>query len=298
MLDAYDAIELYGLTENGTDDLPIPSDDELRDQIVSETFETLIGGLQGTGLASEIEPIAHGLATLMQRRAKLLSDQADRLKVKIKGLIEVQDGSEIAEVELEKASDAFTALSEKAGAIEIMAERMAQCYEAETGQAYTPVTGSRTSRDAKDTGAVFEAKQLLAEADRKSAEKHQVTGPKVAVTGDVKATDIETVYQKLDRTLEKYPDMVLCHKGNTGGVERIAATWARNRKVNQVLFRPNWKGHGRAAPFRANDDLLAARPVGVILFGGNGVALNLGQKAEEMRIKVARFDLKQDEAGD
>lgn len=41
----YDAIELFGLTENGTDDLIIPNDDALRDQIVLETFETLIGGL-------------------------------------------------------------------------------------------------------------------------------------------------------------------------------------------------------------------------------------------------------------
>ncbi|WP_342075122.1 DUF2493 domain-containing protein [Yoonia sp. SS1-5] len=292
MLDTYDAIELFGLTENGTDDLPIPSDDELQDQIVGETFETLIGGLQKTGLASEIEPLAHGLATLLQRRATQLDTQADKLKRKINGLIQAQDGSEIAEIELENASRAYEIVWEKAIAMALMAEKAATSYETETGRAYTPVTGSRSTKDALDTGAVFEAKQLLDKADREMAERNTITGPKIAVTGDTAATDHETIYAKLDRAHAKHPDMVLCHKGNTNGVERIAATWARNRKVPQVLFRPNWKGHGRAAPFKANDDLLAANPVGVILFGGNGAALNLGQKAEKRGIKVAAFDLK------
>lgn len=292
MLDAYDAIELFGLTENGTDDLPIPSDEELREKIVAEAFETLVGGLQGTGLASEIEPMAHGLATLLQRRATLLEDQADKLKLKITALIRSQDGSEIAEQELEKATTEFEILTEKADAMGIMAEKAASSYEIETGQAYTPVTGSRTSKDAKATGAVFEAKQLLEAADRAAAEKHHVTGTKIAVTGDATTEDYHTIYAKLDLALRKHPDMILCHKGHTKGAERLAASWARNRKVDQILFRPNWKGHGKAAPFRANDDLLAAKPAGVIIFGGNGVALNLGQKAEEQGIKVVTFDLK------
>lgn len=291
MFDTYDEIELFGLTENGSDDLPIPSDDELQQHIVGEAFETLLGGLQSTGLASEIEPLAHGLATLLQRRATQLEAQADKLKLKINGLIQAQDGSEVAEIELDKASRAFEALWEKGLAMAIMAEKAASCYEIETGRAYTPVTGSRTTKDALDTGAVFEAKQLLEKADREQAARNTITGPKIAVTGDTATSDHETIYAKLDRAHEKHPDMVLCHKGNTNGVERIAATWARNRKVPQVLFRPNWKGHGRAAPFKANDDLLAANPVGVILFGGNGAALNLGQKAEQRGIKVASFEL-------
>lgn len=287
---AYDAIELFGLTENGTDDLIIPNDDELRDQIVLETFETLIGGLQGTGLASEIEPLAHGLATLLQRRATTLAEQADKHKRQIQGLIEAQDGSEVAEMELEKTSSRFETLWEKAEALKIMAEKAAQCYEIETGQAYTPVTGSRTTKDAQATGAVFEAKELLNRHDREQAERNKVEGPKIAITGDAEAKDCREIYRILDQTFAKYPDMVLCHKGHGKGVERIAATWARNNKVRQILFRPNWQGHGKAAPFKANDAILAAKPIGVLIFGGNGVAINLGQKAEEKGIKVGQFN--------
>ena len=285
----YDTIELFGLTENGTDDLIIPNDDELRDQIVLETFETLIGGLQGTGLASEIEPLAYGLATLLQRRATALDRNADRHKRQIQGLIEVQDGSEVAEMELEKTSSRFEILWEKAEALKIMAEKAAQCYEIETGRAYTPVTGNRTTKDALATGAVFEAKDLLNRHDREQAKRNKVKGPKIAIAGDPKAKDCREIYRILDRTFAKYPDMVLCHKGHTQGVDRIAATWARNNGVPQAVFRPNWVGHDDAAPFIANDTLIAAKPIGVLIFGGNGVALNLGQKAETKGIKVGHF---------
>lgn len=292
MLDTYETIELFGLTENGTDDLIIPNDDELRDQIVLEAFDTLIGGLQGTGLASEIEPLAHGFATLLNRRATLLAAQADKIKRKIHGLIEAQDGSEVAEMELDKTTRNFETLWEKSEAMKIMAEKAAQCYEIETGQAYTPVTGNRTTRDAKASGAVFEAKELLNRHDRETAARNTVDGPKIAITGDADAIDCREIYRILDQTLAKYPDMVLCHKGHQKGVERMAATWARNHKVNQVLFRPNWAGHGKSAPFKANDAIIGAKPIGVLIFGGNGVALNLGQKAEERGIKVGHFDHK------
>lgn len=291
MFDAYEKIELFGLTENGSDDLPIPNDDELADAMVRECFDSLIIGLRGTGLQSEMEPMAHAFATMLQRRSKAMEDQADKFQMKIRGLIEAQDGSEIAEVELETAQRAYEIAFEKHIALELMAEKAAQCYELEIGSAYTPVTGNRTSKAALETGAVFEAKQLLDKHDRDRAAKNSIDGPKVVVTGSSETQDCKTIYKILDRTLAKYPKMVLCHKGNKHGAERIAATWARNRKVTQVLFRPNWKGHNRAAPFRANDDLLAAKPVGVLIFGGNGVALNLGQKAEQHGIKVGTFEV-------
>ena len=100
MLTPYDEIELFGLTENGSDDLPIPNDDELQGRAVGEAFEALSGTLHGTGLASEVEPLAHAFATMFQRRATVTEEAADRLKDKIAALICAQDGSEVAEVEL------------------------------------------------------------------------------------------------------------------------------------------------------------------------------------------------------
>ena len=278
-LTPYETIELYGLTEAGTDELPIPDDDQLRDRAVREAFEALIGTLQGSGLASEIEPLAHGLATVLQRRATTLDETADRLKVKIEALIRAQDGSEVAERELEEAQRLFERTWEKALALGLMAEAAAEAYERETGDAYVPVTGSRTTARAMETGAVFEAKRLLERAEREAAARHTVEGMRVAVAGATDWTDVAAVWARLDRALERRPDLIVCHKG-TPGAERIAAAWARARKVPQILFLPNWAAFSRAAPFKATDEMVGARLEGVILFGGGGIALNLAQKAE------------------
>ena len=288
MMTTYDEIELFGLTENGTDDLPIPMDDELQGRAVAEAFDAIIGTIQGTGLASEVEPLAHAFATLFQRRATVLDEAADRLKLKIGALIRSQDGSEVAEVELEKAQAQFEAAWNKAVALRLMAEAAAEAYERETGEAYVPVTGDRTTRRAMETGAVFEAKKLLEAADRAEAERNRVEGTFVAVAGSSDWIDAGPIWKRLDAARERCPDLVLCHKGSRGA-ERIAAAWAKARHVPQVLFRPNWNAFRKAAPFRANDEMLAARLRGVILFGGGGIALNLAEKAEAKGLHVARI---------
>ena len=57
-----------------------------------------------------------------------------------------------------------------------------------------------------------------------------------------------------------------------------------------MLFRPNWEAHGRAAPYKANDEMVAAKLDGVILFTtDSGIALDLGDKAEAKGLHVARI---------
>ena len=75
---------------------------------------------------------------------------------------------------------------EKALALRLMAEAAAECFEQETGAAYVPPRGDRTTKRAMETGAVFEAKLLLAQADREAAQRHACEGTRVAVAGDVR----------------------------------------------------------------------------------------------------------------
>jgi len=81
--------------------------------------------------------------------------------------------------------------------------------------------------------------------------------------------------------------------GSTGrlteGAERIAAGWADNRKVRQIAFRPDWTRHAKAAPFKRNDQMLDALPIGVIVFPGTGIQDNLADKAKRLGIPVWRF---------
>lgn len=290
----YDAIELFGLTEKDAQ-LPIPNDDTLKDAVIRETFEALLGQLTNTGLEAEIEPLAHGLATILQRRKVALAKELDRTADKISALSRSHDGSEIAETAMEDAQKRFLQLREIVGAIETMSEAAAECYEAETGNAFIPASGSRASSRAQETGAVFEAKQLLEQHDRETAKKSKVEGVPLIVSGATNWTNIDVIFNTLDKVRDRIKqtrnqDIFICHKGGKNGAEMIAARWARARGINQARFDPRWAAHGRAAPFKCNDEMLDDKfaPAGVVLFGGNGVALNLGQKAEDKGIKVMR----------
>lgn len=66
----------------------------------------------------------------------------------------------------------------------------------------------------------------------------------------------------------------LRHKSGKHRAEMVAARWVR--------FDPRWPAHGRAPPLKCNDEMLNDKfaATGVVLFGGNGVALNPGRKAE------------------
>jgi hypothetical protein len=45
--------------------------------------------------------------------------------------------------------------------------------------------------------------------------------------------------------------------------------------VPQVAFKPDWARHKNAAPFKRNDQMLEAMPIGVLLFPGSGISENL-----------------------
>lgn len=291
---AYEIIETFGLTEVGAH-LPIPGDEILTGGIVREAFEALLGQLRGTGLEAEIEPLAHGFATILQRRKVALVQEVDRTADKIGALVKSHDGSEVAETALEEAQARFLQLREIVAAIEVMSEAAAECYEIETGHAFIPAAGSRASIRAQETGAVFEARQLLEQHDRETAAKSKVEGVPLIVSGATDWTDVEVIFRTLDKVRDRIrqsrnQEIFLCHKGGKHGAELIAARWARARGVAQARFDPRWSAHGRAAPFKCNDEMLDDRfaAAGVVLFGGNGVALNLGQKAEAKGLTVMR----------
>ncbi|WP_299969344.1 DUF2493 domain-containing protein [uncultured Roseobacter sp.] len=290
----YETIELFGLTEKDAA-MPIPTDEMLKDAIIRETFETLLGQLRATGLEAEIEPLAHGLATILQRRKIALTKEIDRTTDKIRALAKSHDGSEIAETAMEEAQARFLQLRDITGAIETMSEAAAECYETETGHAFIPAAGSRASARAQETGAIFEARQLLEQHDRETAEKSKVEGVPLIVSGATDWTDVDAIFSTLDKVRARIrqnrnQEIFVCHKGGKHGAEMIAARWARARGIPQARFDPRWSAHGRSAPFKCNDEMLDDKfaAAGVVLFGGNGVALNLGQKAEAKGITVMR----------
>jgi hypothetical protein len=100
----------------------------------------------------------------------------------------------------------------------------------------------------------------------------------------------ERFWATLDKVRAKHPDMVLLHGAGPKGAERIAACWADNRKVAQVVFKPDWTRHKNGATFKRNEVMLEALPIGVIVLPGSGIVENLADKARKMGIPVWRFE--------
>ncbi len=219
-----------------------------------------------------------------------LDRAADRLMPDLRDLQHEQDGSEIRSRELELITDRAQNLSARRDAFERMRDAAAQDYLAQTGQTWRPRSGSHTSQTGKLTSAAIDARDFVrARKDRKT-QAHLPEGTLVAVTGGKDISDAAAVFQRLDKVRAKYADMVLVHGGGPG-VERIAASWAEKRGVHQVVCKPDWDRHGRAAPFRRNDDLLNLLPKGVIAFPGSGITDNLVDKARQLGIPVQKVTL-------
>ena len=118
-------------------------------------------------------------------------------------------------------------------------------------------------------------------------------GARIAFTGGPNFNDHRQIWDVLDKVRAKHSEMVLLHGGTPTGAERIAARWAETRNVPQVVFRPNWAQHAKAAPFKRNDQLLAALPIGVIGFPGSGISANLLDKARKQGIPVRAYEAKE-----
>src|SRR3546814_19521708 len=83
--------------------------------------------------------------------------------------------------------------------------------------------------------------------------------------------------------------MVLLHGGAPRGAELIAAKWADNRGVQQVVFKPDWSRHQKPAPFKRNDAMLEAMPIRVIAFPGSRITENPAAQANARPIPVRRY---------
>ena len=120
-----------------------------------------------------------------------------------------------------------------------MRDFAAEAYGVETGQVWRPRQGSHTSRTGRLTSAAIDSARLPPRPQRTGETRaHLPAGTLIAVTGGKNVADGAAVWSTLDRTKAKHDDMVLLH-GGSPGVEKIAASWAEARGVDQVVCRPD-----------------------------------------------------------
>ena len=288
-----ESMALYGATpERGERDTRIVWDEDDATGAMSEAIRIMVGGVtvDGTQMADEREPFMWGLINCLHSQVQRLDRAVDRIVPEMKELQTAQDGSEVKAHELETLVDRAQNLGDRRDAFEKMRDIAADAYRAETGDTWRPRNGSHTSQTGALTSAAIDARDFVRARKDRDTKAHLPEGTLVAIAGGKQVADPDAVWSVLDRTRAKHPDIVILH-GGAPGVETVAARWAEARGVDQVVCRPDWNAHGKAAPFRRNDELLNLMPKGVLAWPGNGITANLVDKAIALGLPVHRVRL-------
>ena len=215
----------------------------------------------------------------------------DRARDRMRLLERDFDGSELADTELQEATRVTRAADVAQAAAELVRDAAAEVYTTQTGEVWTAWRGSR--RGTRMTAAQLEAKAAIRAVERRRRGEADPGGPVVAFRAAPfadSAEDAQRIFDALNWAKSEWPDMALATTG-AKGAERIAIRWAQQKSVTLVLARADFDRHGKAAPFRANDDLLALEPTCCLTLVQSlehsraershpfGPALNLAQQA-------------------
>ncbi|KVK54311.1 hypothetical protein BCY90_15710 [Agrobacterium deltaense] len=277
----------YRPFQDEPDPRPLPEEPVVQSALTA-MFDAFAEMLGDTRLETDLEDLLWSTVNLFHRAGERIQRELQRNEDAQRNGQREQDGSEVKSVELERYIVEGITLLERRNAFEFMRDYAADLFEAQTGSAWRPRTGSKVSH-ANMTAAMIDSRDFLSARRHAETEVLIPAGTKIAFAGGMDYNDHEAIWDALDRAHTKFPDMVLLHGGSVKGAERIAACWAENRKVTQIAFKPNWTKHAKAAPFRRNDDLLSVMPAGLIVFPGSGITGNLADKARRFGIPVWRF---------
>ena len=282
-------LQLYGWRPlaDEPDPRPLPDANRLKGAL-ADMFDALVATLSDTRLEPDLPDLLWSLVNLFHRRIDRIERALDANECDQRRSQREQDGSEVRSVELERFVACGLTLIERRNSFEFMRDTAIDLYAVHTGEVWRPRSSSLVSRGAL-TAAVIDSRDFLQARRRAETEVLLPKGVKIAFAGGVDCNEHHRIWAALDRVHAKHPDMALLHGGSPRGAEKIAACWADSRKVPQIVFKPDWVRHAKAAPFKRNDQLLEALPIGVVVFPGSGVTDNLADKARKLGIPLFDF---------
>jgi hypothetical protein len=271
------------------DQRPHPSEDALS-QLGRALMTELLDVIADTALEDFQTILAETLIGAFHSAAQRIERDADRARDTMRSLDRDFDGSEAADTELQEATAKARAGDAATQAAELIRDAAAESYTVATGEVWTAWRGSR--RGTHLTAAQMEAKAAIRAIKARRAGEADPGGPVIAFRGAPTADTAEDagrVFDALNWARQEWPDMALATTG-AKGAERLAIKWAQQKGVKLILARADFDTHGKAAPFRANDDLIALEPEVCLTLVHSvdraradqrpfGPALNLGQKA-------------------
>lgn len=291
--------QLAGLDLTGFSIQPAPfntSDfpgEEAIDQTLGAIWSELFAMFADTALEADAEDIAWGFVNLFHRAASRKSAQLDRAADEIRALLAAADGSEVHSSNLEEQVERAQAAEASMIAFEQMREVAALLYHDEIGSCWRPMSGSRANHAAHLTSAVVDARDFLKARSERRRAAHSPEGTPVVFAGgrssfassDEAKAFAANVWDTLDKVYDRIPDMVLVHGGDNKGADRLAASWAERRSVQQLVFALD-RRLGARAGFKRNEQMLSLKPRYLVAFPGNGVLERLVIEAKAQRITV------------
>jgi YspA, cpYpsA-related SLOG family len=282
-------LQLYGYRPfaDEPDPRPLP-DGNVVAGAITDIFDALVVALSDTRLEPDLDDLLWSAVNVFHRATGRIERELDDNEQAQRRSQREQDGSEVKSVELERLTAEGQTLIERRNAFELMRDHAADLYERHTGTSWRPRSGSMVTRR-NLTAAMIDSRDFLHAKKRAETQVLLPPGPKIAFTGGLDFNDHTLIWAKLDQVHAKHPDMVLMHGKSLKGAEKIASRWADHRNVPQIGFAPDWTKHGRAAPFKRNDQMLDVLPIGVMLFPGTGIQHNLADKARKLGIPVWQF---------
>ncbi len=282
-------LQLYGWRPLADEPDPRPLPDAYRLQgALADMFDALVATLSDTRLEPDLPDLLWSVVNLFHRRIDRIERALDANETAQRRSQREQDGSEIRSVELERLIAQGLTLIERRNSFEFMRDAAADLYGVHAGQPWRPRCSSLVSRRTL-TAAMIDSRDFLQARRRAETEVLLPKGAKIAFAGGVECNDHQRIWAALDRVHAKHPDMMLLHGGTPRGAEKIASCWADARKIPQIVFKPDWTRHAKAAPFKRNDQLLDALPIGIVVFPGSGVTDNLADKARKLGIPLFDF---------
>lgn len=272
---------------------PHPTQDALI-QLGQALMTELLDLVAGTALEDVQTLLAESLIGGFHSAAGRIERDADKARDRMRWLERDFDGSEAADAELQEATARARALDVAQAAVELIRDAASEVLTISTGEVWTAWRGTR--RGTRLTAAQIEAKQALRAIEARKRSEAEPGGPVVAFRAAPTATTAEDagrIFDALNWALGEWPDMALATTG-AKGAEKLAIQWSRQKGVTLVLARADFDRHGKAAPFRANDEMMALEPVCCLTLARSvresagqpfGPALNLGQRAMELGVR-------------
>lgn len=294
-LDGFDA-----LTAALQDPRPHPTEATLRQVgvgLITELLDLLLGSALEDHVIVLCESLIGGLHSAVQR----LDRDADRAREDMARLLRDFDGSEVADTDLQEAKARTDAVDVAARAVEHLREAAAGTYATTTGEVWSPWRGSIRATGA--TAAQIDAQAALRAVAARRAGASDPGDAVVAFRASPRSDapeDAARIFDALNWAREQWPAMSLALTGAPGG-ERLAKRWAQQKGVRIILAKPDFERHGKAAPFRANDQLIALQPVCVLVLPESlglasqagappfGPAMNLAELARQRALRCVRI---------